>query len=139
MPMIAADPETNTVVDMLIERKGTATAATCWEGYLASGRGALMTDGRSAVYIPRAAIKREFPGSSRDRKRLLRAVDRYDPCAEVVLVIRWADGSTTIRRYTPTIPPEAALLARAGSQGMPPMRQAVAGIWTLSGMALVHE
>jgi hypothetical protein len=54
MPMTADAPDTDVVVNLLIKRKGEAIAATCWEGYLAVGRGALMTDGRSAVYIPRS-------------------------------------------------------------------------------------
>jgi hypothetical protein len=133
---IADDPETQTLVDLLIERKGTATAATCWEGYLASGRGCLMTDGRSAAYLPRAVITRQFPGSTPDRNRLLQAVDAYDPCTEVVLIVSWADGSWTIRRYTPTLAPEAALLARAGTPGMPPLQTGI-GAWRSTGVTLM--
>jgi hypothetical protein len=123
--LIADDRDTEAVVDLLIERKGTATAATAWEGYLAAGRGYLMTDGRSAAYIPRAEIKHQFPASSADRQRLLRAVDSYDPCTEVVLIVSWADGSWTIRRYAPPIAPEAALLAWAGTPGMAPMQTSI--------------
>ncbi len=125
MHSIADDPATQTLVDLLIERKGTATAATCWEGYLASGLGCLMTDGRSAAYIPPAVIKRQSPGSTLDRNRLLQAVDAYNPCTEVVLIVSWADGSWTIRRYTPTLAPEAALLAYAGTPGMPPLQTGI--------------
>jgi hypothetical protein len=136
MTLIADQPDTQTVVDQLISQKATAIAATAWEGYLSCGRGCLMTDGRSVAYIPRAAITRQFPGLTADRKRLLRAVDGYDPCAEVVLILSWADGSWTIRRYTPTTTPEAALLCRVGTPGMPSM-QASYGSWGLDGIAMM--
>jgi hypothetical protein len=127
------------VIDLLIERKETVLAATGWEGYIAAGRGALMTDAKTVVYLNRPAIKYRFPGSSADRKRLLCAVDHYDPTTEIVALVCWADGSVTIRRHTPRLPPEAALLERAGTAGMPPMTPALAGVWSPSGLALWHQ
>src|SRR5215510_4630608 len=139
MTLIASQPDTDAIVDLLIARKETALSAAGWEGYVASGRGALMTDVKTVIYINRPAIKHAFPGTAGAKKRVLRAVERYDPMTEIIVLVSWADGSLTIRRYTPRLPPEAALLERAGTPGLPPMRQAMAGVWTSAGMALVHE
>lgn len=119
-------------IDLLLRHKGVALAATAWECYLRGGRGALLTNGVSTAYLSRSVIKR-LPGiTAATRQQLRQESKTYNPRREVLLVIPWSDRLWTIQRVVTDPDPEAAFLQRVGTPGLPPLREVVCEISTLS-------
>src|SRR5262245_26407516 len=71
-------------IDFLMKEKGEALSATGWEGYLAGGRGFMVSDGRDIGYFP-ACLTKYFPPAL--RKRVRRLVAAYQPEREVVALL----------------------------------------------------
>lgn len=112
----------NHAIDLLMEHKGEVVAATGWEGYIAAGRGLVMTDGTTAHYIPLSMLRRLPPDL---RRRVLPLVQSYRPTTQVVAVLVVELDRTialAVGTRTPPLPPEAAFLKHAGTPGCPPMQ-----------------
>lgn len=120
-------------LNVLLAAKGEDMAALAWEGFLAGGRGAVMTDLDNGHYLPKKTIIRHFPGLKAIRKRLVHLVNTYRPQTQLVLLIGVNTGRSTrwlLRTWTPPIRPEDALLRLVGTSGCPPMKMVAGECWT---------
>jgi hypothetical protein len=109
-------------IDLLIKNKGEVLAGTGWEGYLAAGRGFLVSDGQNVGYFP-ARLAVHFPSVL--RRRVQRLVKSYQPERELVVLLSVLfEGKIMLAlgKRTPALTPEEAFLKHAGTPGMPSMQ-----------------
>jgi hypothetical protein len=109
-------------IDLLMQHKSEPLAATAWEGYMAAGRGFLMTDGQSVSYIPLSLVGRF---QQQIRRRLLLLVKSYRPATQVVVLLAVPvdrEIMLALGKRAPVFTPEAAFLKHAGTPGCPPMQ-----------------
>jgi hypothetical protein len=110
------------VIDCLMERKGEVLSATGWEGFLAGGKGFLVTDGQNVSYFP-ACMAAHFPPVV--RRRVQRLVESYQPATQIVVLLAVPvdrEIMCVLRTHTPILSPEQAFLKHVGTPGCPPLQ-----------------
>jgi hypothetical protein len=108
-------------IDFLMDRKGEVLSATGWEGYLAAGKGFLVTDGQSISYFP-ACMVAPFPPVV--RRRVQRLVKSYKPTTQIVVLLAVPvdrEIMLALGKCTPALTPEEAFLKHCGTDGCPLM------------------
>jgi hypothetical protein len=110
-------------IDFLMERKGKVLAATGWEGFLAAGKGFLVTDGQSVSFMPLSLVGRF---QTHIRRRLLPLVKSYVPATQIVVALLVPLDPATIvialGTRMPALAPEEAFLQYTGTPALPPMQ-----------------
>jgi hypothetical protein len=110
------------VIDLLMTNKGEVLTATAWEGFIASGRGFMVSDGQSVGYFP-ACITAHFPPLI--HRRVERLVKSYRPERDIVVLLAVPvdrEIMLALGKRTPILSPEAAFLKHTGTEGCPPMQ-----------------
>lgn len=109
------------VLDLVMTHRGEILSATGWEGFIAAGRGFIVTNGANAGYT-RACDTWQLPPII--RKRVKRLVQSYDPTKEIVLLFVATEGGQSylaVGKRTPALPPEECLIKWAGTPELPKM------------------
>ena len=86
-------------------------SAASWDGYQKAGRGALLIYGEEAdekrLQVGPLVYLSEAEGDGWPTEEVAEIVKDYDPEREVVVIVRWRDGTDAYRFKPPMAPPAA--------------------------------